>query len=527
MQVNVTQYLDLTAMRYPDKIAVDDLQYTLTFQQLQHQALCIAGNILEHHIQNHPVPVFMNKGCEMVVSFAAINYSGNFYVPIDIKSPDSRIKSIFESLQSKVVLTNQVNYEKLKSVYEGEIICIEDFENYKTVSNGTSARHCEGEARSNLMKSGDPDCFAPFAMTKQVIDTDPVYSIFTSGSTGTPKGVVISHRGVIDYIDWAIQTFEIDENTIIANQAPFYFDNSTLDLYLMFATGAELVIVPDEYYAFPAKLMDLLNQKKVNFVFWVPFVLINVANYNLLEQKKPEYLKKVLFAGEVMPNKHLNYWRKHLPDCLYANLYGPTEITVDCTFYIVDREFTDDEPLPIGKPCRNSGVLILTAGDRLAETNEQGELCVRGSSLAMGYYNDPEKTAKVFVQNPLNPHYPEIIYRTGDLVYRNERDEIIYVGRKDFQIKHNGYRIELGEIENAVLGTGLVKTVCVVYNHVQKEIVMFYQAESDLNLGEFRKRMMQFVPKYMLPTKYHRLDEMPLSANGKIDRLKLSKEING
>jgi acyl-coenzyme A synthetase/AMP-(fatty) acid ligase len=144
----------------------------------------------------------------------------------------------------------------------------------------------------------------------------------------------------------------------------------------------------------------------------------------------------------------------------------------------------------------------------------------------MGYYNDPEKTANAFVQNPLNPHYPEIIYRTGDIVYLNERGEIMYVGRKDFQIKHNGYRIELGEIENAVLGTGLVKTVCVVYNQQQKEIVMFYQSKEEINLGELRKRMLQFVPKYMLPTKYHRLNEIPLSANGKIDRLKLQKQIN-
>jgi amino acid adenylation domain-containing protein len=500
MQINVTHYLDRTAKHYPDKVAVDDTQTTLTFGQLQSQALCVAGCIAKAQLENHPIAVFMHKGCDMVMSFAAVNYSGNFYVPIDTKSPDSRIKSIFDSLQSKVVLTNKANYKRLKSFYEGKIILVED---------------------------AVLDCFTPFAMTERIIDTDPVYSIFTSGSTGNPKGVVISHRGVIDYIDWAIQTFAVDENTIIANQAPFYFDNSTLDLYLMFAAGAELVIVPDEYYAFPAKLLDLLNQKKVNFVFWVPFVLINIANYNLLEQKKPEYLKKILFAGEVMPNRHLNYWRKHLPDCLYANLYGPTEITVDCTFYVVDREFTDDEPLPIGKPCRNSGVLILTADDRLAEVNEQGELCVRGSSLALGYYNDWEKTAKVFVQNPLNPYYPEIIYRTGDVVYRNDRGEIMYVGRKDFQIKHNGYRIELGEIENAVLGTGLVKTVCVVYNQEQKEIVMFYQTETQLNIGEFRKRMLQFVPKYMLPTKQHHLDEMPLSANGKIDRLKLNKKVNG
>ena len=502
MKINVTYYLDKIAINYPDKVAVDDTFRTLTFKQLQCQALRIAGYIAKYRLLNHPVPVFMQKGCDMVMSFAAISYSGNFYIPIDTKSPDNRIKSIFDSLQSKVVLTNKANCEKLKSLYDGNIICTDE------IGEDNVSPDIINEVLQNL------------------IDTDPVYSIFTSGSTGNPKGVVISHRGVIDYIDWAIQTFEVDENTVIANQAPFYFDNSTLDLYLMFATGAKLIVVPDEYYAFPAKLLDLLNQKEVNFVFWVPFVLINIANYNLLEQKKPEYLKKILFAGEVMPNRHLNYWRKHLPDSLYANLYGPTEITVDCTFYIVDRKFNDDEPLPIGKPCKNSGVMILTADDRLAGTNEQGELCVRGSSLAMGYYNDPEKTAKVFVQNPLNPHYPEIIYRTGDIVFRNERNEIMFVGRKDFQIKHSGYRIELGEIETAVLGTGLVETVCVVYDQEKKEIVMFYQTESDLNIGEFRKRMLQFVPKYMLPTKYFRLKEMPLSANGKIDRLKLQKQIN-
>ena len=359
------------------------------------------------------------------------------------------------------------------------------------------------------------------------IDTDPVYSIFTSGSTGTPKGVVVSHRGVIDYIDWAIDTFAIDNTSVIGNQAPFYFDNSTLDIYLMYATGATLNIIPEINFAFPAKLVDYLNEQKITFVFWVPFVLVNVANMDILSAKKPLYLRDVFFAGEVMPNKHLNYWRKHLPDCRYANLYGPTEITVDCTYYLVDREFLDDEPLPIGIPCRNSDVLILVDRKRLAEKGEQGELCVRGTSLALGYYNNPEKTAEAFIQNPLNKHYPETIYCTGDIVYQNKYDEIMYVGRCDSQIKHNGYRIELGEIEVAILGSNLVDNCCVLYNNKEKQIVLYYQAKNELNVAALRKAIGEKIPKYMLPTIYVREELLQQNTSGKIDRAYYNRKVNG
>ena len=241
-----------------------------------------------------------------------------------------------------------------------------------------------------------------------------------------------------------------------------------------------------------------------------------------LKTVNPHKLKKILFAGEAMPNKHLNYWRRHITDALYSNLYGPTEITVTCVHYIVDRPFEDSESLPIGKARRNAGVLILNEQHKETEENEIGELCIRGSLLAFGYYKDEEKTKQVFIQNPLNDNYPELIYLTGDLVFYNSNDEIIYVGRKDSQIKHLGYRIELGEIENNLLGMEGIDNICVLYDHSKSKITAFYQGAALVN--NIRKQALVSIPKYMIPTKWHQLEQLPLNINGKIDRKSLATE---
>lgn len=501
MQKNVIEYLQKTVSRYPNKAAVVDETGMLTFAELWDKTQRISSALLAFKLKNQPIGVYMPKGRMMVAAFAGVNMSSNFYVPLDVKMPEARVNSILSVLDAQIIVTDREHYGALT------VFC--------------------GDRKIVVIESALEDVEVRESDLSRQIDTDPVYAIFTSGSTGTPKGVVVSHRGVIDYIDWAVTTFGITSESVIGNQAPFYFDNSTLDIYLMYATGATLNVIPETCFAFPAKLIDYLNDNKITFVFWVPFVLVNVANLNILATKKPEYLKDVFFAGEVMPNKHLNYWRKHLPQCRYVNLYGPTEITVDCTYYEVKREFDDAEPLPIGVPCRNSDVLILVDRQRKAEVGEQGELCVRGSSLALGYYNDAEKTELSFIQNPLQSHYPEKIYCTGDIVYENELGEIMYVGRVDAQIKHNGYRIELGEIENAVLGTKMVDNCCVVYDFNRKRIVLFYQAAQDINLAEFRKSLAAKIPRYMLPTEYRREQTLKQNNSGKIDRAYYKAQVNG
>ena len=505
MKINFIEYLRETVNKFPNKIAIDDNQATISFSELEKITNNLTAAIISKiKILRQPIAVYLPKNRWCILSYISIFKSGNFYIPLDIKSPMERVSKILNNVNPKFIITDAAHKEKLISEgYTGEIILIEDAIN-TTLTEETIVEVNE--------------------ISEKIIDSDPLYAIYTSGSTGNPKGVLMSHKGVIDYVEWAIETYSINEKEVIGNQGPFYFDITTLDIYFMVVKGATLNIIPEGLFSFPTKLIEYVNSKKINFIFWVPSVLKSISNFDTFSHIKPTSLNKILFSGEVMPNKHLNYWRKNYPKALYSNLYGPTEITAVCTYYIVNRAFKDDESLPIGKACKNTQVLIISENGKHAINGEIGELCVRGTCLAYGYINDSETTNLAFVQNPLHSLYPDLVYKTGDLVYKNALDEIIFVGRKDSQIKHLGNRIEPGEIETAILGIEGVSNVCVIYDDLKKQIVAFFIANKK---GlEIRKELISSLPKYMIPTIWIEKENFPLNANGKINRLELKEQLS-
>ena len=496
---NVLEYLENSAKMFPSKIAAKDEKTQCTYSELLNRAKEV-GTFLSEKIESRsPVVVFSEKSVEVLQLFMGIVYAGGFYVLLDPSFPTQRINQILTVLNAGIVLTTPDKRDKLEeSGYKGSIVLFDD------------------------VKS-DIDENKLLQIRNNSIDTDPLYGIFTSGSTGVPKGVVICHRSVIDFIDVFTDTFGITDKDVMANQAPFDFDVSVKDIYSCLKTGATLIIIPKAYFMFPNNVIDMLEDNKVTTLVWAVSALCLLNRLHGLKYKVPSAIKKIMFSGEMMPIKQLNQWRAYYPDAMFVNLYGPTEITCNCTYYILDREFTEEDKLPMGYAFKNEKVFLLDDEDKeITEAGRAGEICVAGTALALGYYNNPENTAKAFTLNPLNSAYPEMIYRTGDLAYYGEDGMFYFAGRKDFQIKHMGHRIELEEIDSAINAISGVDRACTFFDTAKNKIVTFYVGEAERK--EIIDAMKTKVPEFMIPNVFMQVDEMPLTKNGKIDRNEL-KEI--
>ncbi len=501
MKTNILEYLSEAAERFPDKCAYFDEQISYTYKRMFDESRAIGTKLINKlGVKCRPVIIYMDKSPSVIAAFWGCLYSRNFYVPLDTDMPDVRVRLIVENLKPAAVITNMAYYDRVR-----------EFSNNVFVFEEMIETSIDEQVLSERLET--------------CIDTDPVYVLYTSGSTGVPKGVVVSHRSLIDYVEQFCNEIDITENDIIANQAPFYFDASLIDIYCTLKAKGTMGIVPLEYFSIPLKLLGFLEKYNITTIRWVPSAMKMVSTFKGFKSVRPESLRKIIFGAESMPTKVYNYWKENYPDAVFVQIYGPTEITGVCTYHIVDRDYSDEETIPIGKAFRNTEVFLLDdENKRITRSGTVGEICVKGSCLALGYYNAKEKSDEVFVQNPLNPYYNEKIYRTGDLAKYNERKELVFVSRKDFQIKHMGHRIELGEIETAVMALPNMKNACCLYDQDKQKIVLFYETDEydDVTLTDALKNRLQ---RYMLPNVFKKLDKLPLLRSGKVDRVKLKEEI--
>ena len=498
MKKNILEYLEYTAARLPDKTAFSNGEESLCFSELLESARAIGSELLRRGLAHKAVAVFMDKHPTTLAAFFGVIYSGSYYVCLDSSMPDDRIKTILESVNAAALICDKKNSKRAHALGLDEVF------DYSDISEASSDLSLLDVARVGQL------------------DTDPIYVVFTSGSTGVPKGVVACHRSVIDYTEALCSSLGFSEDTVFGNQTPLYFDAPLKEIMPTLSLGATTYFIPKMLFMFPVKLIEYLNKYRINTVCWVVSALAQISKLGALDVCRPEYLTTVAFGSEVFLKVDYDKWRAALPNARFINLYGPTEATGMSAFWIADRELAENEPIPIGRPFDNTEIMLITEDGRRALAGEDGEIYIRGTCVTMGYFKNPEKTADAFVQNPLNDAYPETVYRTGDIGRYNAHGELVFVTRRDSQIKHMGHRIELGEIEAVASTLQGIKGSCAVYDNERQRIVLFFVGESCES--EINAHLAKKLPRYMMPSELICLPRMPFTPNGKLDRKTLKEK---
>lgn len=491
----------------PALIFCDDSRMSyLDLDRLSNQ---MARFLIEKGIKKRDVVAIQNSKTPIGFSgMVACIKIGAIYTNFDFTNPPDRIHKIFSTAKPRMVLADtQMEPGLLKLCQELHI------------EYADNTHDCLKEQLRKYPVELEIDCIG------EITGDNPVYIMFTSGSTGIPKGVLIKQESVLHLVDWGKETFHLTPQDIMTNVNPIYFDNSVFDFYCSVWNGIPMVAFPKEVTEQPKRLMEVLDKNHCTVWFSVPSFLIYLMNLRLLKEDSFSSIRVFSFGGEGYPKELLiKLYRLYQNHAKFYNVYGPTEGTCICSAYEVsDSDFEEPEALvALGKIAPNFDYEILNEAD---ERTLVGELCLMGPQLALGYYNDRDRTSLSFVQNPLNLEYPQIMYRTGDLVEK-QAEKLYFRGRADNQIKHMGYRIELEEVEAGLIRLSYVKQCAAVHGKNSKgffKLAAFLAVEGELEEQKLREQLRCFLPGYMIPNLFLFVEELPKNANGKVDRVQLKR----
>ena len=556
---NVLEWLEATITKSPEKIAFSDTENSITFAQVYDIARNTGAYLIEKlGVDRTPVAVFAGRKMVTPAYFLGVVYAGRPYAPIDASLPDKRIEKILENLCPRAIVADRESLGHVENIVdelaksEGferpQIFVAEDISRFEWIvgadgnckiseSTGDVVPVCEEETDGIVAenekdtdggvvagcvgKTDDSSLEKLAAVRRQMSMTDPLYIIYTSGSTGNPKGVMTSHLSLMTYINAYCDVMHIEGDDVLGNQSPLDYIAAIRDIYLPLKTGCSTAIIPKEYFMEPNALFDYMNEKKVSSVGWSVSAFTILTSLGAFEEVGLESLRKICFSGSVMPCRVLRKWQENLPEAHFVNQYGPTEATASCTYYSVDHTVEEDEVLPIGQAYDNYRVFLIDEHGNEPAVGEQGEICVCGPILALGYYNDWKRTEAAFTLNPLNKAYPERMYRTGDYGRLDEDGILHFCGRMDRQIKHMGHRVELDEVEHAANVVEGVAESCVIYNKVKEVLILFYTGDCDRRSLALALR--DELPGFMVPRKIKKLEQLPKLPNGKYDMKKLEE----
>ncbi|RZL50966.1 MAG: amino acid adenylation domain-containing protein [Pedobacter sp.] len=470
----------------PDGIALVFEEQLLTYQQLDERSNQLAHHLINKGVkQEDLIPICLNRSIEMIVGILGIIKAGAAYVPIDPTYPAERIKYILDDTNSHFAISNGLHLQHLTPLFKSlNLISIDEILSENNLSNSA------------------PDIV--------LLPTNLAYIIYTSGSTGNPKGVMIEHNAVCGFIKSQTQYFNINVSDKILQFSNISFDASVEQIFLALLNGAELTLISENDLKDIDLFESLVNKRQITHLHATPGFLENLHPENF------KSLKRVIAGGDICRKTLAKKWAKYFN---FYNEYGPTETTVTASVYLCNEVELDSLiSTPIGKAVSGTEIFILDAELKPVLAGQSGEIYLGGDYLARGYYNHPELTASAFITSPFANG--ERLYKTGDLGEFLPNGDLLYLGRIDNQVKIRGYRIELGEVENKLIQFLGITQCIVLANDTfagEKKLVAYYNASTAIDQQLLVKFLAQKLPAHMMPSNYLFVDEIPLTANGKID----------